>query len=575
MADKYTEGILQLLAEKKLITFDQANALRQQVDGGASLRELLLDKDMVSEEQFTEAYAAVVGLPYINLAETTIPKEVLTVIPESTAREHRIIAYEQTSDVLRVAMADPSDRQIVEFIRKKVDLPIEVAVAAQGGIRAALAKYQDTLEAELQTLVQQAQVVLPEGEDLSKAAENLPIVKITEAILRHAILQSASDIHMEPTEKQVIVRYRVDGLLRDVLTLPKAVMAGLVARIKVLASLKIDEHRLPQDGRFKLETDDYKVAFRVSILPVFDGEKIVMRLLDESGRGLGLDDIGMSERTLKIFRENISLPHGMVLVTGPTGSGKTTTLYAAMQELNQPDVNISTIEDPIEYRMERINQTQVQPQIGLTFSNGLRALVRQDPDIIMVGEIRDEETAALAVNASLTGHLVLSTLHTNSAAGAIPRLLDMKVEPFLVATTVNALIAQRLVRRLCEKCRKKIKIDKTVVDSISVAISTDKALEALRREGAVPESANWTDIEMYLPHGCDQCRDGYKGRVGIYEIMDMTNEIQQMVTSNVTAQQIEQAAQEQQGMVTMLEDGLMKVVQGVTSIEEVLRVAKE
>lgn len=575
MADKYTEGILQILHEKQLLSIEQANEMRQQVEGGASLRELLLDKDLITEDQFTEAYATAVGLPFVNLTEMNIPKEVLAVIPESTAREHQIIAYEQAPEALRVAMADPSDRQIVEFIHKKVDLPVEIAVATPGGIRAALAKYQDTLEAELENLVQQAQVALPEGEDLSKAAEDLPIIKITEAVLRHAILQSASDIHMEPTETKVVVRYRVDGLLRDVLVLPKAVMAGLVARVKVLASLKIDEHRLPQDGRFKLETDDYKVAFRVSILPVFDGEKIVMRLLDESGRGLGLDDIGMSERTLKIFRENISLPHGMVLVTGPTGSGKTTTLYAAMQELNQPDVNISTIEDPIEYRMERINQTQVQPQIGLTFSNGLRALVRQDPDIIMVGEIRDEETAALAVNASLTGHLVLSTLHTNSAAGAVPRLLDMKVEPFLVATTTNALIAQRLVRKLCDKCRKKGKIDQAVLDSISAAVSIDEALATLQREGAMPKTASWTDVPMYLPQGCERCGDGYRGRVGIYEIMDVTPEIQKLVTSNITSQQIEEAAREQQNMVTMLEDGLMKVVQGVTSIEEVLRVAKE
>lgn len=575
MADKYTEGILQILTEKQLLSFEQANTLRQEAESGASLREILLSKDLATEDQFTEAYAAAVGLPFVNLTEANISKEVLAVIPESAAREHQIIAYEQTAEVLRVAMADPSDRQIIEFIHKKVDLPVEVAVATPGGIRAALAKYQDTLEAELENLVQQAQVALPEGEDLSKVAEDLPIIKITEAVLRHAILQGASDIHLEPTEKHVVVRYRVDGLLRDVLVLPKGVMAGLVARVKVLASLKIDEHRLPQDGRFKLETDDYKVAFRVSILPVFDGEKIVMRLLDESGRGLGLDDIGMSERTLKIFRENISLPHGMVLVTGPTGSGKTTTLYAAMQELNQPDVNISTIEDPIEYRMERINQTQVQPQIGLTFSNGLRALVRQDPDIIMVGEIRDEETAALAVNASLTGHLVLSTLHTNSAAGAVPRLLDMKVEPFLVATTTNALIAQRLVRKLCDKCRKKGKIDQAVLDSISVAIPTDTALATLQREGIVAKEASWSDVPMYLPQGCERCSGGYKGRVGIYEIMDVTPEIQKLITSNVTSQQIEEAAREHQNMVTMLEDGLIKVAQGITSIEEVLRVAKE
>jgi type IV pilus assembly protein PilB len=343
----------------------------------------------------------------------------------------------------------------------------------------------------------------------------------------------------------------------------------------VLSGLKIDEHRLPQDGRFKVENDDYNVAFRVSILPVFDGEKVVMRLLDESGKGLGLDDIGLNKKVLATLRRNINKPHGMFLVTGPTGSGKTTTLYAAMKELNTPEVNISTIEDPIEYRMPRVNQTQVKPQIGLTFANGLRSLVRQDPDIIMVGEIRDQETAALAINAALTGHLVLSTLHTNSATGAVPRLIDMKVEPFLLASTLNIVMAQRLVRRLCDKCRQKTKVTKAMLDTLQLAFDTERLLEVLQREEAVPKSATWATVEVFAAQGCSACHGGYRGRTGIYEGVEITPSLQQMITSNTTAKQLEDAALKEQQLVTMLEDGFLKVVGGLTTVEEVLRVAQE
>jgi type IV pilus assembly protein PilB len=313
----------------------------------------------------------------------------------------------------------------------------------------------------------------------------------------------------------------------------------------------------------------------VSTLPVFDGEKVVMRLLDESGQGLTLNDVGMREGQLEILRRAIARPYGMILVTGPTGSGKTTTLYAAMQELNTPDVNISTIEDPIEYRMERINQTQVKPQIGLTFANGLRALVRQDPDIIMVGEIRDEETAALAVNAALTGHLVLSTLHTNSAAGALPRLRDMKMEDFLLASTLVMVMAQRLVRRLCDKCRKEVPIEEDVIKGLAKEFDMEAILAVLQREKVLKEGSTWKDAVMYQPQGCQRCRDGYRGRLGIYEVMEVTPEIQQAITPTTTSAQLEDAARTSQGFVTMVEDGFIKIVQGVTSLEEVLRVARE
>ncbi len=576
MPDAISDAILQSLVEAKALPIEDGVRIREQIDKGeGTIYDLLVGARKVSEEAYTKAYAAALHMPYIDVRDLTIDKKVLEIIPESTAREHMIVAYDQTDDVIKLAMANPNDRQIVEFIRKKADKQAEVSLASMTSIRETLAKYQGTLESDLQQVIEEAQKASAAEGDLSKAAEDLPIIKIVDSILRHAIVKGTSDIHIEPTEDTVIVRYRIDGILQDVMVLPKTVLAGIVARIKILSNLKIDEHRLPQDGRFKIESDDYNVAFRVSTLPVFDGEKIVMRLLDESGQGVTLDGLGMSAKNLSMFRGAIEKPNGMILVTGPTGSGKTTTLYAAMRELNTPDVNISTIEDPIEYRMERINQTQVQSKIGLTFSNGLRALVRQDPDIIMVGEIRDEETASLAVNAALTGHLVLSTLHTNSAAGAVPRLMDMKVEPFLIASTINLVLAQRLVRKLCDTCRKQVPIDQGKIDSIGDIMSVDHLLELLKKENVVAENATAEQIPIFHAEGCNKCHAGYKGRLGIYEMFEMTSSIQKLITGTVTADGIETAAKEEQGMITMLEDGMIKVAQGLTSVEEVLRVANE
>jgi len=364
MDQQSEEAIITYLIEQNILPQAKVDELRGLASDNKSMYEMLIDSKTIDDETYAQAHAAVLSLPYINLAEVTIPREVLDIIPEQTAREHAIIAYEQTETELKVAMAEPTDRQIIEFIRKKVDQEVSVSVASVSAIRTSLAQYQESLDIELKKILQEVGDITAEnGEDLSKAAEDLPTIRVTDLILKHAILQEASDIHIEPTEKKVVIRYRVDGILHDVLLLPKTFLAGLVARLKVLSNLKIDEHRLPQDGRFKVETDDYKVAFRVSILPVFNGEKVVMRLLDESGRGLDLNGIGMRPKQLDIFRRNISKPNGMILVTGPTGSGKTTTLYAAMRELNTPEVNINTIEDPIEYRMPRVNQTQVNSQI--------------------------------------------------------------------------------------------------------------------------------------------------------------------------------------------------------------------
>lgn len=576
MAEDTTQLILQALVQADTLTEDKLPEVQQSLTDGESLWQAVVERGLVDEEALVKVQAQVLELPYMDLRDKVIPRQVLEIVPESTARGHMIVAYEKTAEVLRVAMADPSDRQIVEFIHKKVDLPVEVALTSMGAIRQALTQYQQSLEAELSDVVsEELKNVVAATADPSSAAEDLPIVRITQQILKHAIVEGASDIHIEPTETEVIIRYRVDGILRDVLILPRTVLAGLVARIKVLSNLKIDEHRLPQDGRFKLATDDYKVAFRVSTLPVYDGEKVVMRLLDESGQGLGLEDIGIYEKQLKVLRRAIHRPHGMVLVTGPTGSGKTTTLYAVMREISTPDVNISTIEDPIEYRMQRVNQTQVKPKIGLTFANGLRSLVRQDPDVIMVGEIRDEETASLAVNAALTGHLVLSTLHTNSAAGALPRLRDMKVEAFLLASTLALVMAQRLVRRLCQKCREERRLDAATVKELSDDFDMEGILKILINEKVVKENTTWQDVVMYKAVGCKRCTGGYKGRLGIYEVIEVTPEVQAVITPQTTSVQLEQVARKSQDFIAMVEDGFMKVAHGETSLEEILRVARE
>ncbi len=578
MADDITKKILQGLVELQQVPTEHAVQILETLDlRQGNLFSLLVTDGTVPEELYVKAHATALGWPYVDVRTLIISKKVLEIIPETTAREHMVIAYEQTDSGVKVAMSNPEDRQIVEFIRKKVDVPVTVSLASMSSIRETLSKYEGTLEADLAQVLLEARGVQATGaeEDLSKVAEDLPIIKIVDAILRHAISKDASDIHIEPTEETVVVRYRIDGILYDMMVLPKAVLAGIVARIKILSNLKIDEHRLPQDGRFKIESDDYNVAFRVSTLPVFDGEKIVMRLLDESGKGITIDEIHLSKKNLEMFKNNITKPNGMILVTGPTGSGKTTTLYAVMRELNTKDVNISTIEDPIEYRMQRVNQTQVQPKIGLTFSNGLRALVRQDPDIIMVGEIRDEETASLAVNAALTGHLVLSTLHTNSATGAVPRLMDMKIEPFLLASTLNLVLAQRLVRKLCESCKRKVPLDAPMKESLSQIVDMDHMLEILRHNEVVGASDTWDQISLYEAVGCQRCHDGYKSRRGIYEMFEMTPLMQKMLSPTITSHELQEAARKEQNMVSMLEDGVIKIVQGITSLKEVLRVAKE
>ena len=546
------------------------------------IEDILVSDDLIKQEELTKLKAYILGIPFVNLEKEAISPDVLRIIPESIARSHNIIAFRKKARDLEVAMLDPEDLLTIEFIKKKANLKILPRLTTNESIKHVLKQYQKTLEAEFGEIIRKEagaiKVVKEENlseekKELKKAAEELPVIRIVDTLLKHAILERASDIHIEPTEKEILVRYRIDGILHDAMTLPIQAKSGIVARIKVLSKLKLDERRLPQDGRFKIETEDYKYSVRVSILPVFNGEKIVMRLLPESTKSLTLEELGFRGEVLEKIQHNLRRPVGMILVTGPTGSGKTTTLYTMMEILNVPEINISTIEDPIEYRMPRINQTQVNSKIGLTFVSGLRSLVRQDPDVIMVGEIRDQETAALAINAALTGHLVLSTLHTNSAAGSIPRLIDMKAESFLISSTLNIVIAQRLVRRLCPETEKYF-LTKSEIKDLEKYCDLDRVLNILKQEKIIKPECSWGDVEFNRPKPSKKCSEGYKGRCGIYEVLEITETIKELIIKGTDSDEIQEQAKEQ-GMITMIEDGFIKAAQGFTSIEEVLRVISE
>ena len=558
------------------------DAEKRAKEKGIPLGDVLVSDGKLSEDDLRRTEAYILGIPYVSLKGQKIDFAVLSLIPEPIARKHNIVAFKKTTAALEVAMLDTDDLAAIEFIKKKVGLKILPRLTDKESIKGVLLQYQKSLKAEFGDIIEKeasALKMVAEGgeeqseEDLKKLAEDLPVVKIVDTLLNHAIIQGASDIHIEPMDAQVVIRYRIDGLLHDAMVLPKTAAPGIVARIKVLANLKLDEKRLPQDGRFKIESAGEKVAFRVSTLPVYYGEKTVMRLLRESVSGFTLEGLGFHGLGLERIHAATKQRVGMILTTGPTGSGKSTTLYTILDILNEPDVNISTIEDPIEYQMTRVNQTQVKTEIGLTFASGLRSLVRQDPDILMVGEIRDGETASLAVNAALTGHLVLSTLHTNSAASTMPRLLDMEIEPFLIVSTVNVIIAQRLVRRLCN-VKEKYTLTEAEVTALKKSVDLDRVMKVLKEESIVAPNATWADVPFCRPKKSEESEDGYKGRVGIHEVLKMSPTIRDLIMKGATPVEIEEQGKKE-GMTTMLEDGIVKSVQGVTTIEEVLRVVSE
>ena len=581
------------VSEKELKEFilDSGLVSRKDVEAAAeeatkrkqSVGDILVSQGALTSDALRRIKAYVLGIPFVTLKDRKIPLETLSLIPEPIARAHSIIAFKSEKEELEVAMLDTEDLPAIDSVRKKTRLKIVPRLTDEESIKHALLLYQKSLKEEFGDLITteagRIQVVKDaqggddhSHEDLKKMAEDLPIVRIVDTLLKHAITQGASDIHIEPMELEVLVRYRIDGLLHDAMTLPKAAAPGITARIKVLANLKLDEKRLPQDGRFKMETEAEKVSFRVSLLPTYFGEKVVMRLLRETGEGFTLEALGFHGSGLEHLHAATRATTGLILVSGPTGSGKTTTLYTILDILNQPDVNISTVEDPIEYQMKRVNQTQVNPAIGFSFANGLRSLVRQDPDIIMVGEIRDGETASLAINAALTGHLVLSTIHTNSAAGAIPRLIDMGVEPFLLVSTLRVIVGQRLVRRLSES-KEEYNLRKGEAEKITSAENFDAALAALTEEKLVKAGTKIESVPFYhpKPEGDD---DGYKSRIGIHEVLPVSSAIREIILKEGTSEAIENQAKKE-GMLTMLEDGIYKSAKGITSLEEVLRAVSE
>jgi len=577
------EKLKKYLLDADLVTEKQfLKALKESEQNGEEIGLVLVSDGLMTEEELAKIKAYISGIPFINLDKQVISPDILQLIPEPIARVHNIIAFNKKGNNLEVAMLDPEDLRTLEFIKKTNPLlNLLPRMTSSSGIKNALSQYQKTLEIEFGEIIKKETKnisgapgsVLEKEEGLKKAAEELPVIRIVDTLLKHAILQKASDVHIEPLEKEILVRYRIDGILRIVMRLPVLAAPAIVARIKVLANLKLDEHRLPQDGRFKIETGDFKYSVRVSVLPVFNGEKIVMRLLAEDNAAINLKDLGLAGTALDHVRESIIKPSGMILVTGPTGCGKTTTLYTMMEKLNTPAVNISTVEDPIEYRMPGINQTQVNSKIGLTFASGLRVLLRQDPNIIMVGEIRDNETADLAINAALTGHLVLSTLHTTEAAGAIPRLIDMNAEPFLISSTLNLIIAQRLVRKFYGE-KEKYKLKAADLKNLSKYCNLDRILEIFKQEGLAKENQQLKDINFYRPKITEESPEGYRGRIGIFEILPVDEKVKELIVKKATTKEIESYAVSN-GMITMIEDGFVKAAKGLTSIEEVLRVIIE
>jgi type IV pilus assembly protein PilB len=557
-------------------------------------QDIVIKTDLLTEKDLTKLYAEEIDVPFVELKAADIKADVLKLLPEKIARQYNAVVFDvETDGVKMVAMQDPDDVQAVNFLRKQLGNKLKISITTASLLQSALDQYRgENISSELTKVISGEDVAEEEEEvDENDLAEDSPVAQTVNILIEYAIKSNASDIHIEPREDFVAVRYRIDGVLRETNKLPRKLLGAVVSRIKILSNLKIDEHRAPQDGRFKIELGAQVFALRVSTLPVLDGEKVVMRILNESSKAAGFTELGFWGTALQDLQQAITQPHGMVLVTGPTGSGKSTTLFSVLSSLNTPGVNISTVEDPVEYHIVGANQTQVNPIAGMTFGSGLRALLRQDPNIIMVGEIRDGETADLAVQAALTGHLVFSTLHTNNAATCLPRLLDMGVEPFLIASTVRVVVGQRLVRRLCIDCRQSVQPDSAIVKELEKTFKLDRnggvkrlhELEAEALKGdigaAVKEvgttASNITRLWKANEEGCEHCNHtGYKGRVGIYEVLNNSPEVQRMIVANNTSEVIESEAIKE-GMITMQLDGLVKALRGETTVEEVLRVTAQ
>jgi type IV pilus assembly protein PilB len=562
---KKRKSLGESLVEQKLLTEEQLQAaIHDSEQSGDPLRKTLVHKGLVTEDDICTFFEEQMGIPRIDLKNYLIDPKILAIVPELLAKKHHLIPLFKTGDTLTIATADPLNVIALDELRLKTKSNIEPAVATETEINTAISQYYGTgssVEDIIKSIDVKSMAIEEEKDELSTdklkdLAEEAPIIKLVNLIIMQAIQERASDIHVEPEEASLKVRFRIDGVLHETLTVPKHLQAAVLSRIKIMSELDIATKRVPQDGRFRIIVDNGTIDMRISTLPTMHGENIVMRLLDSSSIMIGLEQLGFNEKNLDQFKSLIVRPHGIILVTGPTGSGKTTTLYSALNTINKPDVNIITVEDPVEYQLKMIRQSQINPKAGLTFALGLRSILRQDPDIIMVGEIRDLETAEIAVQAALTGHLVLSTLHTNDAPSSLTRLVDMGVEPFLISSSVIGVVAQRLVRKICTSCK----------EAFTPSDEVFKELGIPRPEG---------DIKFFRGKGCKTCKNtGYKGRIGIYEMLIPNEQIREMILQKVSTGQIKKVSQEM-GMKTLREDGLEKVLSGVTSIDEVIRVTQQ
>ena len=581
LTDDIQDKLIELLVNEGLIEKSVIDdALKRASESGKPLFSLLSEEGLLDNELLVHGVAQVSGVPYVNLSNSVISQDILSLLPSDVAERFMAVPLAEVQNRLAVAMIDANNVQAVDYLSNRIQRPIKVFMASEESVRHVLDQYKTDLSSVNVAAQASQEESLSEAGNIKTIVQDSPISRALSTILEYAVKSHASDVHIEPLEKALKIRCRVDGVLREIMQLPKSIEPALVSRIKLLSNLKIDEHRIPQDGQFAVNVAGKEVDLRIAISPVVWGEQVVIRLLDKSGSSFNLEDMGYAGRALRTIRKGIKRPNGMILTSGPTGSGKSTSLYALIKEIKDDTVNIVTLEDPVEYKMDGVNQIQVNAEVGLTFASGLRSILRQDPDIVMVGEIRDNETANLAIQAALTGHLVFSTLHTNSAAGVLPRLLDMGIEPFLIASTVNTIIGQRLVRRVA---RRRDIYQSSPLETQAIREAVGGLLPQTREQVAqYAQDLGYeslplaTQASFALAKGKDtpQTPRGYAGRAGLYEVMDITEEIQNLIVKRATSAEIQRTAI-QQGMITMRQDGYLKALNGITTIEEVNRVAAD
>lgn len=582
MTPEIQDKLVILFKEEGLVASDVLEAAAiESAQTSKPLLTLLTEKQIIDDELLTHAIAHVSGVPYVNLTNSMVDQKVLSALPSDVAERYMAVPLAEVQNRLAVAMIDANNVQAVDYLASRIQRPLKVFMASEAGVRHVLDQYKTDLSSVgVAADVSQKEAAEEASGDIKTIVQDSPISRALSTILEYAVKSRASDIHIEPLEKALKIRCRIDGVLREVMQLPKSIEPALVSRIKILSNLKIDEHRVPQDGQFAVKVAAKEVDLRIAISPVVWGEQVVIRLLDKTGNSFDLEQMGYAGRALRTIRKGVKRPNGMVLTSGPTGSGKSTSLYALIKEVKDDTVNIVTLEDPVEYKMDGVNQIQVNGDVGLTFASGLRSILRQDPDIVMVGEMRDSETANLGVQAALTGHLVFSTLHTNSAAGVLPRLLDLEVEPFLIASTVNTIIGQRLVRRVAPR---RDAYWSTPLETQSILQTIGHLLPKTKDDVArISEDlgykdlplANQTAYTLVKGHDTPATPRGYTGRAGLYEVMDVTPEVQGLITTRASSLQIQNVAI-QQGMITMRQDGYLKALTGLTTLEEVNRVTSD